>query len=246
MIGPVAFLAPWLLLALATLPVLWWLLRAVPPAPGRRVFPGVRLLLGLTDPEKMPERTPWWLLLLRMGALAAAILAFAGPVLNPRPEGSADPLLVLLDGGWGDAPDWARRMDRAAAALDEASRDGRPAAVMAMTAPPLAGRGDLLACGRRLERPAARPRAALLGARPCGVGSVDRRAGRAVRDALADRRHRAWRRGRARRRAARSRPGDAGDAARDRGGADPAASRRRRLHRRGAARRHRVRPVRSR
>ena len=88
MIGSVAFPAPWLLLGLATLPVLWWLLRAVPPAPGRRLFPGVRLLLGLTDPEKMPERTPWWLLLLRMAALAAAILAFAGPVLNPRPEGS--------------------------------------------------------------------------------------------------------------------------------------------------------------
>ena len=126
MIGPVAFLAPWLLLGLAALPVLWWLLRAVPPAPGRKAFPGVRLLLGLKDPEKMPERTPWWLLLLRMTALAAAILAFAGPVLNPRPESSGAPLLVLVDGGWGDAPDWAGRMDRAAGALAEAARDGRP------------------------------------------------------------------------------------------------------------------------
>ena len=138
MIGSLAFLAPWLLLGLATLPILWWLLRAVPPAPGRRAFPGVRLLLGLSDPEKMPERTPWWLLLLRMAALAAAIIAFAGPVLNPRPEGSGDPLLVLLDGGWGDAPDWARRMDRAAAALGDAARDGRPAAVVTMTAAPVA------------------------------------------------------------------------------------------------------------
>ena len=34
MIGSVAFLAPWLLVGLATLPILWWLLRAVPPAPG--------------------------------------------------------------------------------------------------------------------------------------------------------------------------------------------------------------------
>ena len=137
MIGAVAFLTPWLLVGLVTLPILWWLLRAVPPAPGRRAFPGVRLLLGLTDPEKMPEHTPWWLLLLRMAALAAAILAFAGPVLNPRPEGSGDPLLVLLDGGWGDAPDWARRMDRAAAALGEAAREGRPAAVVTMTSAPL-------------------------------------------------------------------------------------------------------------
>jgi hypothetical protein len=136
MIGSVAFLAPWLLLGLATLPILWWLLRAVPPAPGRRAFPGVRLLLGLTDPERMPERTPWWLLLLRMAAIAAAILAFSGPVLNPEPEGSDDPLLVLLDAGWGDAPDWTRRIDRAAAALGEAAREGRPAAVVTMTSAP--------------------------------------------------------------------------------------------------------------
>ena len=134
MIGPVAFLTPWLLLGLVALPVLWWLLRAVPPAPARRAFPAVRLLLGLKDPEKMPERTPWWLLLLRMAALAAAILAFAQPVLNPRPATGDGPLLVLLDGGWADAPDWQARMGRVAAALTEAGRDGRPVAVVAMAA----------------------------------------------------------------------------------------------------------------
>ncbi|MBA3326520.1 MAG: BatA domain-containing protein, partial [Rhodobacteraceae bacterium] len=105
-IGPLAFIAPWLLAALVVLPVLWWLLRAVPPSPSRLAFPGVRLLLGLRDPERIPDRTPWWLLLLRMLALAAAILAFAGPVLNPRVSGSDAPLLVLVDGGWADAPDW--------------------------------------------------------------------------------------------------------------------------------------------
>ncbi len=140
MLGPVAFLAPWLLLGLAALPALWWLLRAIPPSPARRLFPGVRLLLGLRDPDRMPERTPWWLLALRIGALAAAILAFSGPVLNPRAEGGDAPLLVLLDGGWGDAPDWGGRMDRVAAALDEAERAGRPAAVLSMAeAPPAAG-----------------------------------------------------------------------------------------------------------
>ena len=140
MIGSVALpLAVAAGLGFVALPVLWWLLRAVPPAPGRRIFPGVRLLLGLQDPEKMPERTPWWLLALRMLALAAAILAFAGPVLNPRPAATGDPLLVLIDGGWGDAPDWTRRVDRAAAALDEAARTGRQAAVVTMATPPLAG-----------------------------------------------------------------------------------------------------------
>ena len=138
--GALAFTAPWLLLGLAALPVLWWLLRAVPPAPARRAFPGVRLLLGLTDPERMPERTPWWLLALRMAALAAAIVAFAGPVLNPRAEGQGGPIMVLIDGGWADAPGWGGRLDRVAAALETAARDGRPVAVVSLaTDPPAEG-----------------------------------------------------------------------------------------------------------
>jgi Domain of unknown function (DUF4159)/Aerotolerance regulator N-terminal len=141
MMGSLAFLSPWLLLGLLALPVLWWLLRAVPPAPARRAFPGVRLLLGLEDPERMPERTPWWLLLMRMLAVALAILAFAEPVLNPRQAGGDGPLLVLLDGGWADAPDWAARGQRIAEALDEAGRDGRPVALMSVAAGPPAEGG---------------------------------------------------------------------------------------------------------
>jgi hypothetical protein len=96
----------------------------------------VRLLLGLRDPERIPDRTPWWLLALRMAALAAAILAFAGPVLNPRGAGGSGPLLVLLDGGWGDAPDWTTRVARIEAALEDAGRGGRPVAVLSMALPP--------------------------------------------------------------------------------------------------------------
>ena len=44
MIGPIGFAAPWLLIALAALPILWIILRAVPPAPLRRRIPGVALL----------------------------------------------------------------------------------------------------------------------------------------------------------------------------------------------------------
>ena len=134
LIGPFGFTAPWLLLGLAALPVLWLLLRAVPPAPIRRRFPGVALLLGLRDDETETDRTPWWLLLLRMLAVAAAIVAFAGPVLHPqnRPPGSG-PLLILIDGGWADARDWPRRMDRAAALIEDAGRAGRTVAVLRLT-----------------------------------------------------------------------------------------------------------------
>ncbi len=133
-IGPVGFTAPWLLLGLIALPILWLLLRAVPPAPIRRMFPGVALLLGLTDDETQTDRTPWWLLLLRTIAIAAAIIGFAGPVLNPKAETAGDgPLLVLVGGGWGEAQDWSRRIDRIDALLEEAGQAGRETTLVSLT-----------------------------------------------------------------------------------------------------------------
>ena len=139
MIGPIGFAVPWLLTALIALPILWILLRAVPPAPIRRRFPGVALLLGLKDDEAETDKTPWWLLLLRMLAVAAAIIGFAGPILNPdvRAAGSG-PLLIVVDGGWADARDWPRRVEKAEALVAEAGAEGRPVAVMRLTDAPQA------------------------------------------------------------------------------------------------------------
>ena len=133
-LGPIAFTAPWLLAGLLALPVLWLLLRVVPPAPVLRRFPGVALLLGLKDDETQSDKTPWWLLLLRTLAIAALILAFAGPVLNPQKgEPGRGPLLVVLDGSWADARDWQPRLDRVAALLTDAGRAGRTVAVVQAT-----------------------------------------------------------------------------------------------------------------
>ncbi|MFN0113748.1 MAG: DUF4159 domain-containing protein [Paracoccaceae bacterium] len=138
--GPIGFAAPWLLLGLAALPILWLILRAVPPAPIRRRFPGVALLLGLKDETTEADRTPWWLLLLRMFAVAAVIVGFAGPVLNPRQAGGgAGPILLLADGTWADARDWERRQERMDEVLAEAGRAGRTAAVVLLTDLPQGG-----------------------------------------------------------------------------------------------------------
>ncbi|MCI2400727.1 DUF4159 domain-containing protein [Aliiroseovarius subalbicans] len=136
-LGLIGFTTPLLLAALIALPVLWWLLRAVPPAPIRRRFPGVALLLGLEDEDQETDRTPWWLLLLRMAAIAALILGFAGPVLNPDPpRDGAGPLLVFIDDGWAAATDWSTRIDAADAALAAAEQSGRRAALVTASEAP--------------------------------------------------------------------------------------------------------------
>ena len=136
-LGPLGFTAPWLLVALIALPILWLLLRAVPPAPIRRRFPGVALLLGLKDEEAETDKTPWWLLLLRTLAVGAVILGFAGPILNPdtRTPGTG-PLLIAIDGGWADARDWPQRLAKVEALVGEAGAAGRPVAVIRLTDAP--------------------------------------------------------------------------------------------------------------
>lgn len=129
-LGPLAFASPWILAGLIALPAIWLLIRITPPAPRSVAFPAIRLLYGLQSPEETPDRTPWWLLLLRLLFAALVVLALAKPLIGARQElvGSG-PVLIVIDNGWAAAPGWP---DRKAAALDlveRAERAGRAVAI---------------------------------------------------------------------------------------------------------------------
>ena len=98
-LGTLSFLNPWILAGLIALPILWWLLRSIPPSPRTQTFPGVRLLLGLEDDERQSDKTPWWLLLLRCLAIAAALIGLSQPVANltERLANRSGPLLIIMD-----------------------------------------------------------------------------------------------------------------------------------------------------
>ncbi|MEQ8601695.1 MAG: DUF4159 domain-containing protein [Marivibrio sp.] len=130
-LGPLAFLQPWLLAGLLALPVLWWLLRVLPPAPKTVRFPAIRLLFGLESPEKTPDAAPWWLILLRLLAAALLILAIASPVLNPeRGLDGEGPLVLIVDDGYAAAPAWGDRQARLASLAEIAGREGRPVRIL--------------------------------------------------------------------------------------------------------------------
>src|SRR4249920_913231 len=129
------FAAPLALVALAALPLLWWLLRVTPPSPRSEIFPAIRLLLGLNPTEETPARTPWWLLLLRLVAAALVILALARPVLDSTGSmAGRGPVLLVIDNGWAAAADWPRRMQMANIVLDRVARAGRSVALLATAA----------------------------------------------------------------------------------------------------------------
>ncbi len=130
-LGPLAFATPWALLGLASLPVIWWLLRVTPPTPKRIRFPAIRLLLELKPETETPAHTPLWLLLLRLAIAALVIFALANPLWRPaeRLAGSG-PLLILIDNGWTAASDWPRRLNLAKSLIDQAAQSNRPVAVL--------------------------------------------------------------------------------------------------------------------
>lgn len=150
-LGSLAFAAPWMLALAITLPVIWWLLRLMPPAPKLVRFPAIRLLLGLKPDEETPRRLPLWLAILRLLLVSLMIAALAQPLLNPAGEiEGGGPLVVVIDDGWAAAPGWRQRQQHIGSLIDKAERAGRSVAVLT-TAPPAIDEQPL---PRGLMRPA--------------------------------------------------------------------------------------------
>ena len=134
---PLAFAQPLLLLGLVSLPVLWWMLRVMPPRPQRIAFPPTRLLFEIAPKEETPSRSPWWLTLLRLLAAALIIFAAAGPIWNPQTGATASkaPLVILLDDGWSAASSWDARIKAADELIANADSDRRSVALVPLSEP---------------------------------------------------------------------------------------------------------------
>jgi hypothetical protein len=134
---PLSFAEPIVLLGLLSLPLLWWLLRVMPPRPRRIEFPPTRLLFDIAPKEETPSRTPWWLTALRLAAAALIILAAAGPIWNPLSGAatSSGPLAILLDDGWSAASSWDARVKAADELIANADNDRRAIAIVPLSEP---------------------------------------------------------------------------------------------------------------
>src|SRR3982074_313285 len=133
---PLGFAQPLGLLGLLSLPVLCGLLRLIPPQPRRVAFPPTRLLFDITPKEETPQRTPWWLTLLRLTLAALVIIAAAGPLWNPPVATSSAhaPLALLIDDGFPAAGTWDARMRTAEDLIARAEADNRGVAPIPLRA----------------------------------------------------------------------------------------------------------------
>ena len=134
---PLGFAQPLVLLGLLSIPVLWWLLRLIPPQPRRINFPPTRLLFQIQPKQETPSRTPWWLTLLRLTLATIVILAAAGPLWNPPVEtaSSKAAIALLIDDGFVAAGTWDARMRTAEDLVARAEADNRAVALIPLSEP---------------------------------------------------------------------------------------------------------------
>jgi hypothetical protein len=130
------FALPAALWGLLALPIVWWLLRFVPPRPERVAFPPLRLLLKLKDTKETPSKTPWWLMLLRLALASALIFGVAGPFTGQTPPGLGQKgsLLLIVDDGFAASPDWPQRLEALTSIIKDASRQNRSVALVGTSA----------------------------------------------------------------------------------------------------------------
>ena len=110
-LGPLLFLTPLALLALLGLQLLWFVLRATPPQPKDQTLPSFALFEDMEPIEETPDKTPWWIIALRMLVITLAIIGLSTPVWSPR-QNAEDAVfdrdvLLIVDDGWTAAPNWS-------------------------------------------------------------------------------------------------------------------------------------------
>jgi hypothetical protein len=135
-LGPVTFAAPWVLVGLAALPVLWWMMRTIPPTPVLKAFPAIRLLFNLKAEDQQPQRMPWWQRAMRLAAAGAIVLGLAHPGLTPAEtmEGNG-PVTLVVDNGWASARNWPERAEKMNILIDRAESSGRQIVILPTAAP---------------------------------------------------------------------------------------------------------------
>ncbi len=133
--GLIDFSAPLALVGLLALPIIWILLRTLPPPPRRQAFPPTSLMHDIGQSEVEADQCPLWLRILRIMAVTAVILGCAGPIIGRQDAGfEADkPVIILIEGSWAEALDWNDRIHAAEQMLEITERSGHAAFVAVMT-----------------------------------------------------------------------------------------------------------------
>lgn len=145
-ITSISFLYPWVLAGFVLLPVIWFILRIMPPSPRTINFAAARFLDGLIPDNQSHAHTPWWIMAIRLIALSLILTALAGPVINRNDAlPSSDAVRLVIDNSWSAGPYWEAQKEKASEIIQRAGRENKPLYIL--TTAPRAGQSNILTSG---------------------------------------------------------------------------------------------------
>ncbi len=113
-IGPVAFAEPWLLLSLMGVPLVWFMLRTMPPVPNTYKFSALWLITQSQSSRQFTDRAPLWIVIIRLTYISLLIIALANPKMHSFQHlNGSHPLLIVIDNGWASGSGWQQRSQTA-------------------------------------------------------------------------------------------------------------------------------------
>jgi len=127
MINSFIFVHPFILSLLVSLPVLWWIMKIIPPRAKTIEFPAFFLLKDIKDKDASAEKTPLWILLIRVFMILFFILAFAEPIINPSKDivlPKDKDILIVIDNNWEASFNWQSRIDKIKEYINKAKING--------------------------------------------------------------------------------------------------------------------------
>lgn len=131
------FIAPIALFGFLVLPIVYFLLKILPPKPKHILFPPVSLMQSIAMVESKPLKSPLWVLLLRMLIAALIITAMAGPQWRSinKLSDSKNKTLIILDDGWVAANDWDLRIKKVESLIHELRNNNTAVALLISNEP---------------------------------------------------------------------------------------------------------------
>lgn len=131
------FIAPIALSGFLLLPIVYYLLKILPPKPKRILFPPVNLMQSINAVEPKPFKSPWWVLLLRMLIAALIVIAMAGPKWRSIDASfdNKNTTLIIFDDGWAAANDWDVRIKKVESLIHELRNNNTPVALLISNEP---------------------------------------------------------------------------------------------------------------
>lgn len=122
-----SFLSAPVLWGLLALPILWVILRTLPPPPRPIILPTAHFLQDLISHPSITITIPWWLRMIRIMLAACIVFFLAHPFIQPENKAVTvtDSLILVIENNWASAKNWPEMIQTAQRLIDQAASENK-------------------------------------------------------------------------------------------------------------------------